>query len=158
MTNNPAALPLNVSLADRPAQRVAFLRYQTHQTAGNYDRAIRDHFEQIKAWVQAQGADTTAVPAIGIAQVVEGQLQAYECCIPIPAELPVNHPHVRAKIIPGGKYAVVHIAKQGALIGATIGRFFQEYVPSAQLQFDHARPTYEVYWGKTLDFCVPVLA
>jgi len=52
---------------------------------------------------------------------------------------------------------MVKIEKQSEIIGETIRRFFEEYVPNVNLQIDHSRPTYEVYWDTTMDFCVPIL-
>lgn len=148
---------LNVSCNDLPATRVAFLQLETDQAAGNFDLAIRNTFDRVKAWVSARGGDVTAVPAIGIAHVTEGRLHAYECCIPMAETLPVGaQDEVGVRTLPGGKYAVVQIEKQSAIIGETIGRFFQEYVPAARLQIDDARPTLEVYWDTTMDFCVPI--
>jgi DNA gyrase inhibitor GyrI len=153
-SNLPAHL--NVSFNELPARHVVFLVYWTNQAAGDFDQRIREHFEQLKSWAKERGVDITTVPAIGIAQVDQGQLQAYECCIPIPDTLS-GADKVSTKILPGGRYAIVQIEKQSEIIGETIGRFFQEYVPSTNLRIDNSRPTYEIYWDKTMDFCVPVL-
>jgi len=37
-----------------------------------------------------------------------------------------------------------------------IGQFFAEYVPQYQLILDATRPSYEVYYAQTMDYCVPI--
>lgn len=153
-----AAQSLNVTFDHLPDRRVVFLVYQTNQRAGNFDTGIRGTFDRVKSLARGLGAEIASVPAIGIARVVEGRLEAYECCIPITIDQPPDQSgKVNTKVLPGGKYAVLKIDKRSPGIGETIGRFFQEYVPTAGLQIDHSRPTYEVYWERTLDFCVPIL-
>lgn len=148
---------LDVSFVNMPAMRVAYLAFQTDQAAGAFDAAIRETFDRVKEWVQAHGGDIRTTPAIGIAHVAEGRLQAYECCIPIGDEAAVGEDdEMQVKTLPGGNYAVVKIAKQSSVIGETIGRFFQEYVPTAGLHIDGSRPTLETYWDTTMDFCVPI--
>ncbi len=148
---------LDVSFVNLPATTVAYLVLQTDQVAGAFDVAIRTTFERVKAWVQMHGGDVHTTPAIGIAHVSDGRLVAYECCIPIGAGTTVGaHDPLQVKTLPGGAYAVVKIEKQSSVIGETIGRFFREYVPAARLQIDGSRPTLEVYWEATMDFCVPV--
>jgi DNA gyrase inhibitor GyrI len=139
--------------------RVAYLTYQTSQATGDFDHAIRTTFDRVKAWVREHGGTADSVPAIGIASVQEGKLQAYECCIPIGEHLsPDENSALGVKVLPGGKYVIVKIEKQSEIIGDTIRRFFEDYVPTANLQIDNSRPTYEVYWESTMDFCVPILA
>jgi DNA gyrase inhibitor GyrI len=155
MASSPS---LHVSTIELTGWRVAYLTIQTSQAAGSFDHAIRNTFDQVKSWVRAQGGIADNVPAIGIASVLDGKLQSYECCIPISENLSADEnsaPNV--KFLPGGKYAVVKIEKQSEIIGETIRRFFEEYVPNVNLQIDHSRPTYEVYWDTTMDFCVPIL-
>ncbi len=49
------------------------------------------------------------------------------------------------------------LEKDSNTIGETIGRFFAEYMPQHQLIVDPQRPSYEVYYEHTMDFCVPIL-
>ncbi len=150
--------PLNVSHVDLTGWRVAYLTFATAQAAGNFDQAIQRIFEQVKSWVREQGGTTDNVPAIGIASVIDGKLQSYECCIPISAELVSDeHGDLKIKVLPGGQYAILTIEKQSERIGETIRRFFEEYVPNVRLRIDDSRPIYEVYWDTTMDFCIPIL-
>jgi DNA gyrase inhibitor GyrI len=61
------------------------------------------------------------------------------------------------KDLPGGRYAVVRIEKDPAVIGSSIDRFYQEYVPQSRLELDGRRPTREIYYESTMEYCVPVL-
>lgn len=63
---------------------------------------------------------------------------------------------VETKQLPGGRYAILSLEKDSSTIGETIGRFFAEYVPQHQLVIDTQRPSYEVYYERTMDFCVPL--
>jgi DNA gyrase inhibitor GyrI len=63
---------------------------------------------------------------------------------------------VGIKELPGGRYAVVKIAKDPQIIGDSIGRFCQEYVPKNNIRIDGMRPTYEIYWEDTMDYCAPI--
>ena len=157
MGSNPS---LNVSTVEMTGWRVAYLTFQTSQAAGNFDQAIRNTFDQVKSWVRKHGGTADTVPAIGIASVLDGRLRSYECCIPITENLttPDENSALDVKVLPGGKYAIVKIEKQSEVIGETIRRFFEEYVPNHTFQIDNSRPTYEVYWDTTMDFCVPILA
>jgi DNA gyrase inhibitor GyrI len=155
MASNPS---LDVSTQELTGWRVASLTYHTSQATGDFDQAIRNTFDRVKTWVREQGETADSGPAIGIASVNEGKLQAYECCIPISDTLqPATSGELSVKTLPGGKYVIVKMEKQSEVIGETIRRFFEEYVPTAQLQLDQSRPTYEVYWETTMDFCVPIL-
>jgi len=155
MASNPS---LDASTIEMAGWRVAYLAYQTSQTSGDFDHAIRRTFDRVKTWVRGHGGTVDTVPAIGIASVQDGKLQSYECCIPISENLsPDEDSALDVKVLPGGKYVIVKIEKQSEIIGETIRRFFEEYVPNANLQIDNSRPTYEVYWDKTMDFCVPIL-
>ncbi len=149
---------LAVSYRDLHEQWVAFATYQADQSAGDFDPAIRAVFDRVKEWVSRHGVDPGRVPAIGIAQVVNGQLQAYQCCIPVEEDLPVEEgSDVAIQRLPGGRYAVLRIDKQPELIGEAIQRFFAEFVPQEGLQIDASRPIYEIYWEAHMDFCVPLL-
>jgi len=51
---------------------------------------------------------------------------------------------------------VVKIAKDPRTIGDSIGRFYRDYVPQNDIRVDGTRPTYEIYWENTMDYCVPI--
>jgi hypothetical protein len=51
---------------------------------------------------------------------------------------------------------VLSLEKDSATIGERIGQFFAEYVPQHQLMLDATRPSYEVYYTQTMDYCIPI--
>jgi DNA gyrase inhibitor GyrI len=106
--------------------------------------------------VVEQGHDVEAVPRIGVLHLAGGQLAEYECCVPVPGEVCAGCGEVGVQDLAGGRFAVVTIEKDPALIGAAIGRFYEEYVPESGVELDPTRPTYEVYYRDTVEYCVPV--
>jgi hypothetical protein len=38
-----------------------------------------------------------------------------------------------------------------------IGRFHREYVPHSGLEIDGTRPTYDIYYASTMEYCVPIV-
>src|ERR1043165_2429291 len=118
MASNPS---LHVSTRELTGWRVAYLTYQTSQATGDFDQAIRSSFDQVKSWVREHGDSVDTVPAIGIAAVLDGKLQSYDCCIPISENLsPDENSPLDIKVLPGGQYVVVKIEKQSEIIGDTI--------------------------------------
>ena len=57
----------------------------------------------------------------------------------------------------GGRYAVLTTDKDPSICGPDIGRFYQEYVPQKGLEIDDTRPTYEIYYERALEYCVPIV-
>ncbi len=51
---------------------------------------------------------------------------------------------------------MVSIDKDPRTIGDSIARFYREYVPENNIKVDGMRPTYEIYWEDTMDYCVPI--
>ena len=155
MASDPS---LDVSTHELTGWRVASLTYHTSQATGDFDQAIRTTFDRVKSWVHERGETADTAPAIGIASVIDGTLQSYECCIPVSDNLNAHKDgELEVKTLPGGNYVIVKIEKLSEVIGETIRRFFEEYVPAANISIDQTRPTYEVYWETTMDFCVPIL-
>jgi DNA gyrase inhibitor GyrI len=86
----------------------------------------------------------------------DGRLLRYECCVEVPAQVQSGLDDIGIQELPGGQYAVVTIQKDPAIVGPSIGRFYQEYVPQNRLRIDDLRPSYEIYYESTLEYCVPV--
>lgn len=64
----------------------------------------------------------------GIASVIDGKLQSYECCIPISEKLASDeYGALKIKVLPGGQYAILNIGQQSERVGETIWRLFEEY-------------------------------
>lgn len=154
--SNPARQAYSVSIRDLLAVDVAFTRCRVEHAAGNFSDQIRDGFQIVKDWATQKGYDLSGLKVIGIPQVDHGQLTSYECCIELPEQVDVIDEKIQTKQLTSGKYAVLTLEKDSATIGETIGRFFAEYVPDHQLAIDDSRPSYEIYYEHTMDFCVPI--
>ena len=154
--SNQAGQDLSVSIRDLLEVHVAYTRCRVEQAAGNFSEQISDGFQAVKDWATQKGYDLPGLKVIGIPQVSNGQLTAYECCVELPEPVDVIEENIQTKQLMGGKYAVLTLEKDSATIGDTIERFFAEYVPEHQLGIDDSRPSYEIYYEHTMDFCVPI--
>jgi DNA gyrase inhibitor GyrI len=146
----------SVSITNLEPMHVASVDYRPGAAVGDLHDEIRRHFEWVAGWVAEQGHDVEAVPRIGVLHLVGGQLAEYECCVPVPEEVCADFGEVGVRDLAGGRFAVVTIEKDPALVGAAIGRFYEEYVPQSGIELDPTRPTYEVYYRDTMEYCVPV--
>ena len=154
--SNQAGQALSVSIRDLLEVHVAYTRCRVEQATGNFSEQISDGFQAVKDWATQKGYDLPSLKVIGIPQVSNGQLTVYECCVELPEPVDVIDEKIQTKQLTGGKYAILTLEKDSATIGETIGRFFAEYVPEHQLAIDDSRPSYEIYYEHTMDFCVPI--
>jgi DNA gyrase inhibitor GyrI len=74
----------------------------------------------------------------------------------VPEQVQGGSGEVGIQDLVGGRYAVVIIDKDPRIIGDSIGRFYQEYAPQNHIEIDGMRPTYEVYYESTMEYCVPI--
>ena len=147
---------LGVLIQELPAREVVCLTCELDQASGQFSTQIGEGFEQVKQWVEQQGQVIADRLIIGIPHVVERQLIGYDCCVDAPhsaAPLPQGW---QAKQLAGGRYAVLSLEKDSATIGQRIGQFFAEYAPQNRLVLDPTRPSYEVYYAQTMDYCVAI--
>lgn len=156
MSNNESG-SLSVVMRELPAVRVACALYRPEPADENMGRAIRERFERVQAWLEEMGYDPYTRLTIGSIWAVDEQLLRYECCIEVPEEVEDAPEGIRIKNLPGGKYAVVTIAKDAQLILEAVRRFHEEYVPQNGVEVDARRPTYEYYFADVMEYCVPVL-
>ena len=147
---------LDVSIRDLPAVRVACVDYQAGPDQGDMHAGIRACFQRVQSWVESLGHDPYSLLNVGIPRVDGGQLLSYGCCVQIPEDVQGGSDSVEIKELPCGRYAVLNIVKDPQTIGESIGRFYREYVPQHNLGVDGARPTYEIYWEDTMEYCVPI--
>ena len=83
----------------------------------------------------------------------EKGLIKYECCV----EIPESHDKdLDFKVIPDGTYSVLIMDKTPEVIGASIRRFYSEYVPKMKLCIDPDRPVLEMYTEDTMEYFVPI--
>jgi DNA gyrase inhibitor GyrI len=147
---------LRVHIQELPARDVVYLTCQLDQAIGHFSAQIGEGFGQVKRWLAHQDQAVADSLIIGIPHVVERQLIDYDCCVE-PAHIATPLPHGwQTKQLPGGRYAVLSLEKDSATIGERIGQFFAAYVPQHQLILDPTRPSYEVYYAQTMDYCFPI--
>ncbi|NIV01264.1 MAG: GyrI-like domain-containing protein [Phycisphaerae bacterium] len=147
---------LSVSIKVLPAVHVAYLNYKVKGGQGDIHNEIGNSFQRVQDWVKKCGYDPYTLLNVGIPNVVDGQLLSYECCIQVPEQVQNGSDGVDIKVLPGGQYAVVSLEKAPQIIGPSIGRFYQEYVPQNNIEIDGTRPTYEIYYESTMEYCVPI--
>jgi DNA gyrase inhibitor GyrI len=147
---------LRVHIQELPAREVVCLTCQLDQASGQFSTQIAEGFGQVKRWLEHQDQAVADRLIIGLPHVVERQLIGYDCCVE-PAHIATPLPQGwQTKHLPGGRYAVLSLEKDSATIGERIGQFFAEYVPQHQLILDPTRPSYEVYYAQTMDYCIPI--
>ncbi len=149
--------PLAVSINELTPTHVAYIRYQVTAEQHEMHQAIHACFQRVQAWVRQFGIDPNRAYTVGALNLVNGQLSSYDCCIRVPELVQGGSEGIAIKDIPGGRYAVVTIQKDPSIIGDSIRRFYQEYVPQNNLTIDGTRPTYEIYYESTVEYSVPVV-
>ena len=147
---------LVVSIHALPSVRVACIDYQASSEQGDFHNEIRVCFQRVQGWVRGLGHDPYSLLNVGVPNVQDSRLVSYGCCVQIPEEVQSASDCVDIKELPGGRYAVVSIEKDPRVIGESIGRFYQEYAPQNNIDVDGTRPTYEIYYENTLEYCVPI--
>jgi len=147
---------LNVTVRDLPAVHAACIRCPAQVDQGQFSHAIRESFQKVQQWVKGLGPDPYTSLTIGVIHQAGGQPSHYDCCVHVPEGTPAGGDEMDIQDLPGGRYAVLAIIKDPAVIGPTIGRFYQEYLPRSGLQVDASRPTYEIYFERTMEYCVPL--
>lgn len=155
MSDNAASQ--SVAIKELPSVHVAYIEYRAGAEQGDMHNEIGECFRRVQAWVRERGYDPLTLLTIGAIKMVDGQPSSYECCVQIPEKAQSGSGDVDIKELPGGRYAVVSIEKDPRTIGDSIGRFHQEYIPQNNIGIDGKRPTYEVYYQSTMEYCVPIL-
>ena len=121
-----------------------------------FDKKIRAAFNELREWVLNFGLNPDDLLHIGIPTVDGGDLVTYDCCIEFPFPLKDERAKVKQKALPGGRYAVLNIEKEPQKIAKAIRQFRGDYLYERNLVIDEERPTYEIYYGDTMEYCVPV--
>jgi DNA gyrase inhibitor GyrI len=94
---------------------------------------------------------------IGAINKADGKPSSYDCCIQVSEVVRDGSGDVNVRELPGGRYAILTLAKDTKIAGSSISRFFQVYVPENKSEVDGTRPTYEIYYENKMEFCVPIL-
>ena len=156
MTNDPNA-SLSVSIRDLTSVHAACIEYKATADRSDMHDKIGECFRRVQGWLRERDYDPMTQLTIGAINMVDGQLASYDCCVQVPEGVQSGSEGVDVKDLAGGRYAVLSMQKAPAVIGSSIGRFYQEYVPRNQIDIDGARPTYEIYYESTMEYCVPIL-
>lgn len=138
--------PMNVTLIDRPATRVAFLRH-----TGPYGEPVgRFYAEQVYPWMVKHGL--LGKVRYGIAHddplVTAPELCRYDACVEIPADAPLPSTMLTTAI-PAGRYASLPFKGTSAQIDGVWQRLVREWLPDSGLQLGDG-PCFEHY---PLDAC-----
>ena len=147
---------LNVSLRDLSTVHTAYIRCLAQEDQSQFGQVIRASFQRLQQWVKELGIHPYTQLTIGVIHSVNGKLSHYDCCVQVPANTPAILEAITLQDLPGGRFAVLEIEKDPAIIGPTIGRFYQEYLPQSSLQVDPQRSPYEIYFERTMEYCVPL--
>jgi DNA gyrase inhibitor GyrI len=148
---------LSVSIRDLPSVHVAYIEYKANAEQGDMHNEIGECFRRVQAWLGGRGYDPMTQLTIGVINMVDGRLSSYECCVQVPDKVQGGSGAVGVQDLLGGRYAVVSIEKDPRIIGESIGRFYEEYAPQNRFKIDGLRPTYEIYYERTMEYCVPIL-
>jgi DNA gyrase inhibitor GyrI len=148
---------LSVTVKDLQPVQVAYVEFKGDFAEGEHSHEIGGCFQVVRSWVASLGYDLNTLLHIGIVRAVEGRPIGYECCVEIPAEVAGGPEGISIKKLVGGKYAVLSIDKDPSACGPAIGRFHREYVPQSGLEIDGTRPIYEIYYERTMAYCVPIV-
>ncbi|GAB4127273.1 MAG: hypothetical protein OHK0050_40530 [Roseiflexaceae bacterium] len=149
---------VQVAIREEPPRLVVGLMCELDQATGQFSTQIGDGFALVKQWATQSGQQRDGQLLIGIPHVREQRLVAYDCTVMVIEPLAAIPAGFRTTELAGGRYAVLTMAKDSATIGAQIGWFFREYVPSHGLQIDTQRLSYEVYHATTMDYYAPIAA
>jgi AraC family transcriptional regulator len=152
--NTSAGTSLSVTIKDLPTRHVAYMDCKDQAERDDFN-GVRGCFQHVQSWVKEAGY--APLLTLGAFEKVDDQLLSYDTCVQVPEEVTTGSDDIGIKELPGGRYAVVSIEKAPAVIGDSIRRFHQEYVPQNNLAIDDARPSYEIYYESTMEYCVPIL-
>lgn len=130
--------------------------FQNPTVTQNYDKRIRQTFQLVREWIVCFGLDPKKLLHIGIPTLENKQLVTYDCCIEFLFPIMENNCDIALRTLPGGDYAVLRVKKTPAQIRHAIDTFLSEHIPDNGLIFDENRPTYEIYYEDTMEYCVPI--
>lgn len=150
---------LHVGICELEPVQVAYKTclFRSTTLPGSYDKRIRSTFQMLREWLVCFGLDPKTFLHIGIPGLENNQLVTYDCCIEFPLPVVENKADIGIKILPGGQYALLRVEKTRAKIEKAIQRLYSEYIPAHHLILEEDRPTYEIYYEDTMEYCVPLL-
>ena len=149
--------PLHVGVCEMEPVHVIYRVCIFRHSKDNHDKKIRQAFQSLREWSVRFGLNPKELLHIGIPTVDKKELIIYECCVEFPIPMMEENADIQAKTLPGGSYAVLRIEKTPVKIRNAIRRFHADYIPDNDLVIDDNRPTYEIYYEDTMEYCLPIL-
>jgi DNA gyrase inhibitor GyrI len=147
---------LDVSIQDLSPVRVIRRVVVVDQAGETFDEQIRRGFQEVFSWASQNRVNITRLLCIGVPYLDQKRLTSYWCCLQVPEAEPYDGKGLEFGELPGGRFAVLNIPKDPESISAAIARFYSDYAPQSQLALDETRPSYEIYYEHTMQFCVPL--
>lgn len=160
MRNEP---PCIKELAERPVAFVSF--------TGNYmanPQIFADLFNKLLGWAGPRGLITSESVLLSAYQddpnVTPPDELTLEVCISIPEDTP-GEGEIQKKVLPGGKYAVMHSELSGPEEYVQAWMAVVEWIGKNRFEIDMSRPSYEIYLNNPeehpqkhhiLDICMSV--
>jgi DNA gyrase inhibitor GyrI len=148
---------LAVSIKELGTIHVAYIDNIPKPEPGNMHLEISECFQRLQGWVDNLGLDHQSLLHVGVPILRNAQLLKYECCVEVPDPIQTGADAIGIKDLPGGLFAILAIEKEPEIIGKSLELFYKEYIPQKMLHLDEVRPTYEIYYEKTMEYCVPIL-
>ena len=151
-----------VKIVDMPDLRVAYVR-----SIGPYTtERLLPAFNQLTKWAAPRGLMNDDAKILGVwnnpGSVPEDKL-IHDACITVPDSVSADK-WVDVQILPGGKYAIHHLAIRADQMEATWLSFVLNWLTFSDYQPDD-RPMYQIYYKapendpsrlRVLDLCMPV--
>jgi len=121
--SDDTATSLSVSVKELPSVHVAYIACLLKGEPGEFGE-IHECFQRVQAWVRERGYDPFSQLNVGALRSMDGRPSSYDCCVQVP-EVQSGSGDVEIQELPGGRYEVVSIRKDPAIIGDSIHRFYQ---------------------------------
>ena len=133
--------PMDVSIENLPAARVAYLRH-----IGPYGQAVNAFWLQtVLPWLIEHGLETAPRYGIGLDDplVTPAANCRYDACVAVPDDFAARSP-AAVQVIPGGRCAVLDFEGTVPELEATYVTLLRDWLPASGLQPDN-RPLVEYY-------------
>jgi len=121
------------------------------------DKKIRAAFKHLREAVSGFGFDPDSLLHIGIPVMDDKVLLTYDCCIEFPFPMDEPPSGIYPITLPGGPYIILRMEKKPQVIARSLRQFMGDYIPENEIIPDPGRPTFEIYYEKSMEFCLPII-
>jgi len=121
------------------------------------DKKIRAAFKHLREAVSGFRFDPDSLLHIGIPVMDDQHLLTYDCCIEFPFPMDAPQSEIHQITLPGGPYIILRMEKKQPVIARSLRQFIGDYIPENEIIPDPDRPTLEIYYEHTMEFCLPIL-